>query len=97
MPAPITTSLVWYAHTDRPHAPLIALVAMDCGPDGDPDDFRFSLRADLFQYRGGGRSGAWFSLLTGERIAPSQAFRWTPYEDVLNGLEIALDLQESQL
>jgi hypothetical protein len=92
---PLQATLIWYAHTERPAHPLIALVAMDCGPDGDPDDFRFSLRADLFQYRGGRGSGAWFSLLTGERIAANQAFRWTPYEDVLTGLEIATDLQES--
>lgn len=92
---PIQTILDWYAHTERPAEPLIAVVAMDCGPGHDPDDFRFSLRSDLFQYRGGRGAGAWFSLLTGERIARCQAFRWTPYEDVLNSLETALTAQES--
>lgn len=89
----IITHTVWQPHTVAPIPGLVARIAVDNGPDTDPDDFRVYLLDDLYEYRVDVLGhGAFVDPGTDKPIAYS-AYFWTPFEDLLIDLEAAIEMK----
>lgn len=81
----LTTQIVWYPHTSQPAQQIVVKIAIDLGPDTDPDDFRIGLLGDLYEYRPG--TGHFHNLLT------DKVFYWADYAELLTSIEGQIELE----
>lgn len=88
----LTTAIVWHAHTTQPINGLLAKIAIDRGADSDPEEFRFYLLTDLYEYRQSllGRGG--FYNIQNNQLLRDPVFFWAAYEDLVLDLETQIEM-----
>jgi hypothetical protein len=89
---PITTSLVWYPHTEKPAERLIVMIAVDLGPETPPEDSRIEPMFGLHMWD----AGQFFGLTNGKTLADENYF-WAPVFDAVNQLEEAVMNQTADI
>lgn len=91
----ITTDIAWYRPDQEPLPGTLVLIAHDNGPDCDPEEFRIYILPDLYEWTvitADGQMG--FVHMDSGEVLLSKAVLWTPFADLVLGIEGALDMME---
>ena len=86
----LTTQIVWYPHTQTPSEQNIVQIAVDLGPNTDPDAFRVFILGDLYEFHPG--TGTFHNLLTGQTLT-DKVFYWADYAELLTSIEGQIELE----
>lgn len=91
----IKIDAVWYPASHPPIPGTLALVALDKGADCDPEEFRIYLLHSLYEWRETPNGAAFFNIDHDTRLEET-SYLWTSYEDLVLGIEGALDMEAWQ-
>lgn len=86
----LTTQIVWYPHTQAPAVLTVAQIAVDLGPETDPDDFRVHVLNELYEFHPS--TGRFHNLHTAAPL-PEQVFYWADYAELLTSIEGQIELE----
>ena len=86
----LTTQIVWYPHTQTPSEQNVVQIAVDLGPDTDPNDFRVFILGDLYEFHPD--TGNFHNLLTSQ-VLTDKVFYWSDTAELLTSIEGQIELE----